>query len=35
MVEHRAVAPGVAGSSPVGLPTKSTAFLVLRIFYYL
>lgn len=22
MVEHRAVAPGVAGSSPVGLPRR-------------
>ncbi len=30
MVEHRAVAPGVAGSSPVGLPILKT---ILKSFY--
>jgi hypothetical protein len=42
MVEHRAVAPGVAGSSPVGLPVdqsykvqKLLKYFSLRLFAFL
>ena len=35
MVEHRAVAPGVAGSSPVGLPSNFFLEISFVLLFYL